>query len=128
MPAAAVPNCQSQHAHQNMLTLNVPRQGGPVTGSGTIDGTLGSGNDPAQPDPAPCERGMQWAIKITGTYDASSQTITGTFSEDTTPTAGTCPSPLVRPAHYERPFRATVDGDKISGQAGVLFFEVTLPN
>lgn len=128
LPAIVVTICQNRYARLNRLTLTVPRQNGRVTGDGAIDGTIGGLNDPAQPDPAPvpCSYGMRWAIKVTGTYDASSHAITGTFSADTTPTGGTCPSGIGRPAHYDEPFRATVDGDKITGQSGTLFFEATL--
>jgi hypothetical protein len=126
IPAEAVTSCQSRYARVNRLTLTVPQRGGSVTGDGAIDGALGGANDPAQPDPATCIHGLQWVIKVTGTYDESSHTITGTFSEDTTPTAGTCLSALGHAAHYDRPFRATLDGNKITGEAAILFFEATL--
>ena len=50
-----------------------------MTGDGAIDGAYGGSNNPGQPDPATCERGLRWTLKVTGTYDQPSHTITGTF-------------------------------------------------
>lgn len=119
MPAEQVASCQAQHKYANQLTLDIQQD--KVTGDATIDGELGG----AEPRPT-CMRGQHLAIKITGTYDRLAHTLTGTFSADITPSAtGTCPN-MFRPSHNDALFHATVSGNNITGQSGVLFFEATL--
>jgi hypothetical protein len=126
MPAIALTACENSHSLVNHLTLTVPTRGGQVTGAASVDGLVGSLDGPAEADPANCLGGQRLTITISGGYDRLGRTITGTFSVDATPTAGTCSTVLLRPSHNEVPFKATVDGDTITGQSGVLFFEATL--
>jgi hypothetical protein len=120
LPSEAVPACTASHSLTNYYELTLPRHGsGAVTGTGMIDGTL----NPVSPEnpTGGCMYRTQIKLRITGTYDGA-QTIKGTLAIDTIPLAGTCPEPLGRPTHKERPLTLHVAGDTITGSSGVLFF------